>query len=85
MTHFDMKDEGPASEDQAAGSTNAEGWDGKLRVDRRAVLVNPEALSDPDYSDEDAPPVQQLAADEGSVFLKADIPSLTVCHGRSLG
>ncbi|TKA29724.1 hypothetical protein B0A50_03087 [Salinomyces thailandicus] len=32
------------------------GWDGKLRVNKQATLANPEALSDPDYSDEDAPP-----------------------------
>lgn len=46
------------------------GWDGKLRVDdqdnRRAVLANPEALEDPDYSDEDAPPIEEIGADEGS-------------------
>lgn len=48
------------------------GWDGKLRVgddansDRRAVLANPEALEDPDYSDEDAPPVEEINADEGT-------------------
>lgn len=41
------------------------GWDGKLRVNKQASLANPEALSDPEYSDEDAPPVDQIAADEG--------------------
>ena len=41
------------------------GWDGKLRVNKQATLVNPEALSDPDYSDEDAPPVEEIDADEG--------------------
>jgi len=43
------------------------GWDGKLRIDKekKAVLANPEALSDPDYSDEDAPPVDEIEADEG--------------------
>jgi protein phosphatase 1 regulatory subunit 7 len=43
------------------------GWDGKLRVDKekKAVLVNPEAFSDPEYSDEDAPPVDEIEADEG--------------------
>lgn len=41
------------------------GWDGKLRVNRQATLANPEALEDPDYSDEDAPPVDQIEADEG--------------------
>lgn len=51
----------------ANGSTlqDSKGWDGKLRVDRRAVITNAEVLSDPDYSDEDAPPVEQIVADEG--------------------
>jgi len=40
------------------------GWDGKLRVEKKAVLANPEALTDPDYSDEDAPPREQIDADE---------------------
>ncbi|KZF22054.1 protein phosphatase 1 regulatory subunit SDS22 [Xylona heveae TC161] len=44
---------------------DSKGWDGKLRVaPRRAVITNPEALSDPEYSDEDAPPVEQIDADE---------------------
>lgn len=60
----------PAPEDVSPtinGSTppDRKGWDGKLRVDRRAVITNPEALSDPDYSDEDAPPVEPIEADEG--------------------
>lgn len=41
------------------------GWDGKLRVNKQAVLTNPEALSDPAFSDEDAPPPEQIDADEG--------------------
>lgn len=44
---------------------NSKGWDGKLRVEKKALITNPEALSDPEYSDEDAPPVEQIAADEG--------------------
>lgn len=46
------------------------GWDGKLRIDKnkKAVLANPEALSDPEYSDEDAPPVDEIEADEGMLF-----------------
>ena len=50
--------------------TDKNGWDGKLRVGKKAELVNAEVLSDPDYSDEDAPPVEQIQADEGwSSFL----------------
>ena len=44
------------------------GWDGKLRVQKTAVLANPEALSDPEYSDEDAPPVEEIKADEGNLI-----------------
>ncbi|KEF53243.1 uncharacterized protein A1O9_10691 [Exophiala aquamarina CBS 119918] len=44
---------------------SSNGWDGKLRMQpRNAVLSNPEILSDPDYSDPDAPPVDQIEADE---------------------
>ncbi|KAI9817185.1 MAG: hypothetical protein M1827_001297 [Pycnora praestabilis] len=43
---------------------DSNGWDGKLRVDRKAVIQNPKALSDSEYSDEDAPPVDQIEADE---------------------
>ena len=45
--------------------TSSSGWDGKLRMTpKSAVLTNPEALSDPDYSDPDAPPAEQIEADE---------------------
>jgi protein phosphatase 1 regulatory subunit 7 len=55
---------------------DSNGWDGKLRhpskeasasptnEDRKATLTNPEALTDPDYSDPDAPPLELLPADE---------------------
>ena len=49
---------------------DSRGWDGRARVERRAVITNPEALSDPEYSDEDAPPIQQISADEGGCTLK---------------
>lgn len=47
--------------------SNKTGWDGKLRLnsEKQAVLANPEALEDSDYEDEDAPPVDEIAADEG--------------------
>ena len=44
---------------------NNQGWDGKLRIEKRATVANAEILSDPEYSDEDAPPVEQIDADEG--------------------
>jgi protein phosphatase 1 regulatory subunit 7 len=49
---------------------NAQGWDGKLRVEKKAVLVNPEVLdgyvSENEESDEDAVKVDQIEADEGT-------------------
>lgn len=56
--------------------TNGKGWDGKLRVPGRASLANPEALSDPEYSDEDnVVQGEEIQADEGSHF--------PVCASRS--
>ena len=65
----------PAPSTNGGTLQDGKGWDGKLRVNRRAVVTNAEMLSDPEYSDEDAPPVEQISADEGqlasafSVFL----------------
>ncbi|KAL3463366.1 NIF-domain-containing protein [Aspergillus heterothallicus] len=49
---------------QILAMKDSKGWDGKLRVEPRATITNPEALEDPDYSDEDAPPVEEINADE---------------------
>ncbi|KAL2371367.1 hypothetical protein RJ035_005387 [Blastomyces gilchristii] len=51
-------------DDSNAAMKDSKGWDGKLRVERHAVLTNPEALEDPDYSDENAPPLEEIEADE---------------------
>lgn len=46
--------------------TDSKGWDGKLRVERRPVMTNPEAISDPEYSDEEnILPGEQIGPDEG--------------------
>ena len=49
---------------------DSKGWDGKLRVGDgpKAIITNPEALEDPDYSDEDAPPVEEIEAEEGMLL-----------------
>ncbi|KAF7561943.1 hypothetical protein G7046_g2198 [Stylonectria norvegica] len=52
---IDLQDESltPRTEGEASpGLRNSKGWDGKLRVPKSAVLTNPEALSDPEYSDD---------------------------------
>jgi len=76
------KDTAPHAEPEVNGGSSKpstpqskSGWDGKLRVNKQATLANPEALDDPDYSDEDAPPVDQIEADEGTQAEK------TPCRG----
>lgn len=55
--------------------TDSKGWDGKLRVDRRPVLQNPEAISDPEYSDEDhVVPGEEISADEGMFHMHFAVP-----------
>ncbi|TVY42274.1 Protein phosphatase 1 regulatory subunit [Lachnellula occidentalis] len=53
-THISLKDEdSPDHHDATKGSTtpkSSSGWDGKLRIEKKAQLVNPEAISDPEYS-----------------------------------
>ncbi|KAF2426594.1 L domain-like protein [Tothia fuscella] len=66
---------------------NAQGWDGKLRVEKRAVLVNPEVLdgyvSDAEDSDEDAVKVDQIEADEDlTADLEDDIEEIDLVHCR---
>lgn len=57
----------PGADQQASpGMKNSKGWDGKLRVPKTALLSNPEAISDSDYSDDDNVLVgEEIAADEG--------------------
>lgn len=62
---------------------SASGWDGKLRVNKQATLANPEALEDTDYSDEDAPPVEQIDADED--LLEGEDPEVEVCSRHLFG
>ncbi|KAF2084084.1 L domain-like protein [Saccharata proteae CBS 121410] len=59
------------------------GWDGKLRVERRPVITNPEALTDPEYSDEDAPPVDVIEADEDLLEdFESDTDQIDLIHAR---
>ncbi|PPJ54041.1 hypothetical protein CBER1_02969 [Cercospora berteroae] len=59
------------------------GWDGKLRVGKQATLANPEALEDSDYSDDDAPPVDQIDADEDLLAGESpDVEEIELLHSR---
>ena len=73
--------EAPASS-KSPTLQDSKGWDGKLRVDRRAVVTNAEILSDPEYSDEDAPPVEEIVADEGKCVFVYLVFLLTRVCGR---
>ena len=72
----------PPPSRNTTGLQDGKGWDGKLRVDRRAVVTNAEILSDPEYSDEDAPPVGQIVADEGNYIFVYFTYLLTGVCGR---
>lgn len=66
--HIELVDDNPSPRhdgESSPGLKNSKGWDGKLRVPKSAVLANPEALSDPEYSDEDNVVAgEEVAADE---------------------
>ncbi len=83
--------EADAEPHHASGSlTNANGWDGKLRMPKSAILTNPEAVSDPEYSDdENVLPGEEIAADEGESFplhmrVEAEHASTSAANRRPL-
>lgn len=67
-----LEDSSPAPKPKGeshSGPKNSKGWDGKLRVAKSAVLANPEALSDPEYSDDDnIMEGEEIEPDEGAQF-----------------
>lgn len=66
----DSKDDknGENGAEPSPALTNGKGWDGKLRIPGRVSLANPEALSDPDYSDdENVVKGDEIEPDEGKL------------------
>jgi protein phosphatase 1 regulatory subunit 7 len=58
--------DGHDSPKSAGTPRSSSGWDGKLRIEKKLELANPEALSDPEYSDEEQVlPGEIIEADEG--------------------
>jgi protein phosphatase 1 regulatory subunit 7 len=54
---------------------DSKGWDGKLRMPPTATaqVANPEALSDPEYSDEEnVLPGEKIEADEGGCYISRE-------------
>jgi protein phosphatase 1 regulatory subunit 7 len=63
-------DDTTGHESPKSGGTprSSSGWDGKLRIEKKLELANPEALSDPEYSDEEnVAPGEIIDADEGTI------------------
>jgi hypothetical protein len=75
----------PSSEHPTSTMKNKEGWDGKMRVEPKAVITNPEALEDSDYSDPDAPPVDEIQADEGTAPEELLVRRATAIAGDIMG
>jgi protein phosphatase 1 regulatory subunit 7 len=75
--HIELVDDNPSPRhdgESSPGLRSSKGWDGKLRVSKNAVLANPEALSDPEYSDEEnVIPGEELDADEGKSSLVVNL------------
>lgn len=75
-------------DEPSPGLRDSRGWDGKLRVGRNALLQNPEAISDPEYSDEEnVLQGDEISADEGMLSsLPSSLPSPTgISRPISLG
>lgn len=81
--HIEIPEEhaSPRSEGQTSpGMKNSKGWDGKLRVPKSALLSNPEALSDPEYSDdENVMEGEEISADEGESIQSRYFPCECSC------
>ncbi|OJD36187.1 protein phosphatase pp1 regulatory subunit [Diplodia corticola] len=63
------------------------GWDGKLRVTKPSkpspVVVNPNVFSDPELSDDDAPPPDTIEADEDLLEdYEEDVDQIDLIHCR---
>lgn len=63
----DRRSSQPLSEKTSTPHSVKTGWDGKLRVEKKAVVKNAEAVedSDQDVESEDELPGETIAADEG--------------------
>lgn len=63
---------------------SSSGWDGKLRIEKKLELVNPEALSDPEHSDEEnVVPGETIEADEDLLDdYPADTEEIDCVHAR---
>jgi protein phosphatase 1 regulatory subunit 7 len=74
--HISINGDDVEGHDTPKSARSSSGWDGKLRVEKKLELANPEALSDPEYSDEEnVMPGEAIDADEGLLSLASLCPS----------
>lgn len=90
--HIELEDPAPTNDDETQDADkkdkprDSKGWDGKLRLDK-SVLVDgppdPGAESDPEVSEDEGPPPEQLAADEDLLDdYPADEDDISLVHMR---
>jgi protein phosphatase 1 regulatory subunit 7 len=69
--HISINGDDVEGHDTPKSARSSSGWDGKLRTEKKLELANPEALSDPEYSDEEnVMPGEEIDADEGLLSLR---------------
>ena len=62
--------DGEGVDAKSSALVNGKGWDGKLRVEKRAVISQSDTLSDAEKTEDDPVPVEQIVADEGiTIFM----------------
>jgi len=89
-SHISINGDDVEGHDTPKSARSSTGWDGKLRIEKKLELVNPEALSDPEYSDEEnVVPGESIDADEGVFALPPFSPNthrtrLIYCIGKQI-
>jgi len=77
------KDGAHDHQDKHDAPRDSKGWDGKLRVDRRAQVVGADGTSDADESEDEGPQPEEIAADEDLLDdVDADEEEIELVHFR---
>lgn len=82
--HISINGDDVEGHDTPKSARSSSGWDGKLRIDKKLELANPEALSDPEYSDEEnVVPGEVIDADEDLLDdYPPDTEEIDLVHAR---
>ncbi|KAL9610608.1 MAG: hypothetical protein Q9167_004710 [Letrouitia subvulpina] len=74
----------PSSTKKISSLKDSNGWDGKMRIEKKAIVTSDEPLSESDHSDDDPPPIDQIDADEGYLLdeLDEDTEDIDLVHCR---